>query len=130
MTTGFPTTSVNSAQVVLASTSGQRTIPAETASPGWHVVDEFPLVRTVSARLDLLGQVSASGLTMRARLFDLTTRQVVPSLYATITATEETRAKSGQRTLTGGHIYQVQIEVTGGTGDNKFGLVQQAALSN
>lgn len=128
--TGFPLTQPASLEIVLATTSGQRTLQAVAATPGWYVVDEFPLARSVSAGLDVLGLVSAAGLTMRVRLFDVTTASVVGGVGVTITATAATRAQSARAALTGGRVYQLQAEVTGGTGDGNFGVLQQAALSN
>lgn len=126
---GFPLTQAASVEVVVASQSGQKAIPSVAATPGWHVIDEFPLTRSVNAGIDVVGLVSDSGLTLKLRLVDATDGSEVGSVV-TITELVATRKKGGRVDLTGGKIYQLQAECTGSADEGKFGAVQNAGLAN
>lgn len=128
MPEGFGLTKATSLEIITAYGVKQVTIPAVTSSPGWHVIGEFFMPKTASARLDVLGLVSASGLTLNARLFDMTTQQPL----ALVSTTSQTLARklSGKHTITGQRSYQLQVECVGATGDNKFAVVGTATISD
>jgi len=117
-------------EVLAAYCSPQYEVPAVTVSPGWHVVGGFYLHATATLRLELIGLVSQSGLTMRARLFDLATNlpvaSIAPSISGSVSTTEQ-RVVSAQAELTGGRTYQIQVEVTGGNAADEFGVVRSVA---
>lgn len=126
---GFPKITVSTVEVVIASTAGKHVIQAQTTSPGWRVINEFPFALTAKAGLDVMGMVSAAGLSLNLRLVDASTGAVVGSAVS-IQQTSPTRAKGGQITLTGGKVYQIQAECIGAVSDTNFGTVQAAAVSD
>jgi hypothetical protein len=128
MPSGYGLTEATSFEVVSAYASARTRIQAVAASPGWHVAGAFFLPLSGSARLDVLGSVSAAGLTMNVRLFDLVTNQPVPGLVS-ITSLGTTRQLGPLSQLTGQRAYQIQAEVIGGTTTDKFGTLDTATVS-
>ena len=124
---GFGLTSRPSIEVLSAYSAPQDDIESVATTPGWHVVGAFPMPLTAELRLELVGLVSEAGLTMRARFFDVTDNAPVASSDASITATVDTRALGPVIELEGGHLYQIQVEVTGGGDPDQFGTMRMAA---
>lgn len=106
--------------ILTAYVSSQEDIESIAATPGWQVVGAFHMPLTETIVLELIGFVATAGLTMRARLFDLSTNLPIDTAYAQITSTTDSRNLSGPITLTGGRDYQLQVEVTGA--DGSFGV--------
>lgn len=125
---GYGLTTADSFQVVSAYASARTQIPGFTASPGWNVVGAFFMPLDGTARIDALGSVSASGLTLRVRLFDLTTLTIVPG-EVTITSQIVTRALGPKSDLTGQHLYQIQAECVGGAGSSNFATIETVTVS-
>lgn len=122
-------------EIVSVYAAANQIIDAVEDTPGWNVVGGFRMPVSYSARLELIGAVSMIGLTMRARLFDLTTALPVGGTTVEITATGDTRVVSGEIELVGGRLYQMQVEVTGvdltpleGLPIDGFGTVKSAQL--
>lgn len=121
-------TSGQTVEIISSFAATNKSIPAVSASPGWHVVGSFRVPVEAKGRLDVVGIVSSGSLTMRVRLFDLTTAGVVAgSLSELASATVDTYARSGTFVIPGGRLYQVQAEVTGGAG---FGVLKSAQLNS
>lgn len=102
-----------------------QTVQAETATPGWYVVGSFKSPSSKPGKLRLIGCVSAATLTMRGRLFDLSSSPPAPvgsmvTIAATLTAT---LADSTAFAILSGHKYQLQVEVTGANTTADFGAV-------
>jgi hypothetical protein len=127
MAKGFGLTQTPEIEVLAAYAAPQGEIPAVEESPGWYVVGAFRLELTTTLRVELIGCVSAEGLTMRARLFDLTAVAPVASMQASLSALTDEAAYSARVELTGNRIYQIQVEVTGAVGADKFGVLRSAA---
>jgi len=119
---GFATTSRPSLEILSAYAAGQDDIESVAATPGWQVVGAFYLPVSAALRLELIGSVSVGTLTMRTRLVDLSTNLPISGTEASTTSTTETRSLSPIFELTGARSYQIQVEVTGGTGG--FGTVR------
>lgn len=122
---GFALTTVPGLQILSTYSAPQDDIESVAATPGWEVVGAFYLPIAAALRIELVGMLSAAGLTMRARVFDVTAAAPITTSYASISATTEARAVSGVLQLAGAHIYQLQVEVTGATG--QFGVVRSVA---
>jgi hypothetical protein len=132
MPNGFALTEGTTAEVICAYAAPMTTLAAVNLSPGWQVVGAFYLPLSCLASLDILGALSDLTLTMRAKLFDATVNaDVSGSLVAMHGAgtTTVNRQVSGAVDLTGGHIYQIVAECTGGSGDDFFGTMFTASLS-
>jgi hypothetical protein len=127
MARGFGLTSTPEIEVLAAYAAPQDTVAAVAESPGWYVVGAFRLESTAFLRLELIGLVSHASLTMRARLFDLEAVAEVASMQASLNSLVDTRALSARVELTGNRIYQIQVEVTGSAGADRFGVVRSAA---
>lgn len=130
MPQGAALTTVDSASVVSAYSSPLTQVPAVEATPGWQVLGAFYLPLPTTARLDALMVVSASGLTVRARLFDLDANAVVSGSTTQSTSTTPERTLSGIVALTGQHNYQIQAECVGDVGFDKFAVVLSATVSD
>jgi hypothetical protein len=130
MPNGHALEPADTVEVVAAYSAPKKQIPAVATTPGWRVVGSFFLPRTVKARLDMIASVSASGLTCRARLLDLATNAPVSGSTATTTSQTPARALSGIVSLTGNRSYQIQVECTGATGDDKFADFETATISD
>lgn len=135
MPQGFALEEASTIEVIAAYSAPQTQVPAVAATPGWQVLGAFWLPKTTKARLDALMMVSDATLTCRVRLYDATpgaiaaASRIVPGYASTQSTTMEQR-KGPVVTLTGGHLYQIQCEVTGDTGDDMFGVVPTATISN
>lgn len=114
-------------EVLSTYSAAEQPIPAVTASPGWHVVGAFRMPVTFECRFSLIGSVSKSGLTLRARLFDVTAAAPVSGTASTASLVDA-YATSPATELEGGHIYQMQVEVTGDEGDDSFGSLKAMHL--
>lgn len=117
-----------SVQIVAAYSTGKEVVQAVAESPGWVVLGGFHLVRSVTCRLEALGQVSGEGLTLRVRLWDMSTLQAVGSPVQ-IVSVPPVRRLGGQVSLTGGRHYQVQAECVGGSTEADFGVVPSVTLT-
>lgn len=106
-------------------------IDAVAASPGWNVIGAFTMPATFPVLVDALGAVSDASLVLRVRLYDITPGSVgaVSGSVAQLNSTTDVQVFSGLITLTGGHVYQFQAEVTGAAGDGFFGAVRRATLA-
>lgn len=126
---GFALTETAEIEVLAAYSAPQQAIAAVAASPGWYVVGAFFLQTSATLKLELVGAVSHASLTMRARVFDLTSNQPVSGISVSIsgaTSTTDQKVLSGPAPLTGNRTYQIQAEVTGNAGGSYFGVVRSA----
>jgi hypothetical protein len=98
-----------------------RAIEAKAATPAWYVIGSFYAANAETANLEILGCVTDGGLSLNARLFDVTAKAVVAGSSATITALIDGRAVSSSFSLIAGHLYQMQAECVGGS--TGFGVV-------
>lgn len=132
---GFALTTASSLEIISAYAATNTVIRAVAATPGWTVVGAFYLPKSASARIDALMMVSDASLTCRVRLYDATAgaiaaaSRVVPG-YVTTQSLTAVRQLGPVVSLTGGHLYQFQAEVTGDAGDEFFGMVPTATLVN
>lgn len=124
---GFGLTSRPTLEVLSAYSAPQTDIESVATTPGWHVIGAFKMPLTAELHLELIGFVSGAGLTLRARFFDLTAGAPVASSEASITATTDTIAIGPTIELTGGHLYQIQAECTGGGASDEFATVRAAS---
>jgi hypothetical protein len=124
---GYGLTSRPGIEVLSAYSAPQTDIESVATTPGWHVVGAFKMPLTAELRLELIGFVSGAGLTLRARFFDVTAGAPVASSEASTTATTDTIALGPVVTLTGGHLYQIQAECTGGGAPEQIATVRAAA---
>ncbi len=129
---GLPLTDKAELEVLTAYAAPEQPVLAVEETPGWFVVGAFHMPLKAQVRLELIGSVSEEGLTMRARLFCITEGALGPiaasvfSLDDTITA----RALSATFELVGGRDYQMQVEVTGAVGVERFGSVMSLMTIN
>jgi hypothetical protein len=124
---GFALTSRPSFEVLSAYSAPQQDIESVAATPGWHVIGAFPMPLTSALHLEMIGLVSGAGLTLRARFFDLTANAPVAGSDVSLTATVDTKVNGPTVELTGGRVYQIQAEVTGGGDPEEFGTVRMAS---
>jgi len=136
MPQGFALTSASSVEIVAAYAAPLTTIQAVASTPGWIVLGAFYLPKSCDARLDAMMVVSDSSLTCRVRLYDVTVdsslgaaARVIPGGVSTSSETI-VRQLGGVVALKAGHIYQIQAEVTGNSGDAYFGVVPTATITN
>lgn len=129
---GLGLTTEQIVEILSAYSAADEEIMAVTATPGWNVVGGFTMPVTATVLLDVMGSVSDAALTMHARLYCVTPGHVgeVTGSTATIASTTDVRALSGEFELAGARAYQFQVEVTGGAGDNFFGVIRAATLTN
>ncbi len=113
-------------EIISAFAVANQLIEAVAEEPGWYVLGAFFMPLTSQARLEAIGLVSEAGITMRARLFDLTEIAPVSGTVVVIEETVDTRKRSGSVELHGGRIYQMQCEVIG---DEGFGVLRNLMLS-
>jgi hypothetical protein len=125
---GYALTKATQFEVVSAYASARTQIPSFDVTPSWQVVGAFFLPLDGAARLDAIGSVSEAGLTVRVRLFDLTTGLPVPG-EAVITTTTPTRARGPRVDLTGQRTYQIQAECTGPVGPPRFATIDTVTVS-
>lgn len=130
MPLGVGATTSPQVEVLSAYAATNQTVAAVAATPGWNVIGAFFMPGTALVRLDLFGSVSDAALSMRARLFDLSTAQPVSGSTVTITSLTDVRKLSAQFSLTGNRTYQIQLEVTGGSGGAFFGSAKSASITN
>jgi hypothetical protein len=124
---GFALKQTAELAVLSAYAAPVQTIPAVATTPGWYVMGAFFLESSAELRLEVIGLVSDVDLTMRARLFDMTTNEPVGDISVSVRSLTDTRVLSGFAKLTGGRLYQIQVEVTGGAGEDQFGVLRSAA---
>lgn len=125
---GFAVEQVNKFEVV-AAWQVPYSVVASAASPPWVCLGQYYLPATVLAKLDVVGMVSASGLTLSVRLWDTTTNQPVNGAVST-TSQAPVRMLGTQVELIGGRIYQVHARCVGTAGDTRFGIVSTATISD
>jgi hypothetical protein len=132
MPSGFALEEATTTEVIAAYSAPAATFQAVSATPGWYVAGEFYLPQSCDARLDVIMSVSDSGLTARARLFDLSSTPPAAVSGASVSTTSETpsRSLSGVVSLTGAHRYQIQVECTGGTGNEDFAAFQTGTITD
>ncbi len=105
--------------------AGSVMVQAVATTPGWNVVGAFTASRARAVKLRLLGCVSTTELLMRGRLFDLSASPPAPLGTVSLPQTLATSvADSAPVQLISGHLYQLQVEVTGGSGTTLFGAVE------
>lgn len=124
---GHGLTSRPSLEVLSAYSAPQTDIESVATTPGWHVIGAFKMPTSAELRLELIGFVSGAGLTLRARFFDVTAGAPVASSEASITATTDTIALGPVVTLTGGRLYQIQAECTGGGAPSQVATIRAAS---
>jgi hypothetical protein len=131
MPQGFALEEASKLEVITAFAAAQQSIPAVEEAPGWYVVGSFWLPKSCQARLDVAGSVSAEGLALTLRLFDVAEAAAVSGSTASTQAiTPSTRFLSGKLDLPGQRMYQIQAQCVGAVGDDKFGIVNTASLSD
>jgi hypothetical protein len=126
---GFALEKAGTVEVVAAWTVPQRVITAVAVAPGWNSLGEFYLPKSCDAKLDVVAFVAASGLTFTARLWDTTAKAAVNGSVST-TSQAPTRLLGETVTLTGDRTYQLQVQCVGSAGDNKFGIVSAATITD
>lgn len=129
MPNGFALTDSATGEI-FAYTGGRAVVDAVSDTPGWTTIGAFFMPFSIEAMLEIIGFVSDPALTLRARVFDLTTAAVVSGSTASTTASSDARARSGVVAFVAGHLYQVQAEVIGDSGAGLFGVVETHTLSN
>jgi hypothetical protein len=107
----------------------EQAIPAVAATPGWYVVGAFSLRVSYDVRFQVIASVSDASLTLNARLFDMSSTPPAPvagvlSLQDLVDAVRTSQVVS----LTGGHLYQMQVEVVGDAGEDFFGSLKSMQL--
>lgn len=128
---GFALTQEQIIEILSVYATAERTIDAVAATPGWTVIGAFPMPATAALHLDAIGSVSDAALTLRIRLFDITPGSIGPvsGSEASTTSKTDVQFTGGSITLTGGHRYQFQAEVTGGASSSLYGAVRRATLA-
>lgn len=123
-------TTDNLVEIISAYSATSQQIPAVASAPAWFVLGSFSMPAGAPAKLDVIGVVSAAGLVLHVRLFDLTDAEPVGGTDVEIDSqTVESRVTSGVVQLPGGHVYQVQAEVIGTADPAHFGVVRCATLT-
>jgi hypothetical protein len=128
---GLALTTEQIIEILSVYATAEQYLEAVAATPGWNVIGAFTMPASASVRVDCLGSVSDASLTLRVRVYDITTGSVgvVSGSTAQTSSTTDAQAFSGTFDLVGGHAYQFQAEVTGGVGDGFFGVVRRATLN-
>lgn len=127
---GFAVEKVETLEVVAAWTAPQTVVTAVAAAPGWVSIGEYFLPKPVeSAFLELVGLVSANGLTLHLRLWDTASGTPVNGAVST-TSRSPARVVGERVSLQGARTYQVQAQCVGAAGDDKFGVVQTATITD
>lgn len=126
---GLALTTEQTIEILSLYSSSAQSILAVAAEPGWNVIGAFPMPTTADIRLDVIGSVSDPSLAMNARMYCVSPGFVgiVSGSSVQLTSVVDVEVFSGQFTLVGGLLYQVQAEVVGNAGDSYFGLVRRAA---
>lgn len=127
--TGFAVEQATSLEIIAAWVAPKRTVPAVESTPGWYVVGEYFLPKSTTARLDVIASVSHESLTCRVRLWEVESRTPVPGTVI-VQSTVGVRALGPGVSLVGGRRYQVQAECIGNTGDDRFGVVEAATITD
>ena len=127
---GFALNQAATLEVVTAYGTARTVVQAVDVSPGWLVLGAFELPKACDCVVEAIGFVADSSLALRVRLFDLTDRAEVSGSIASTNSTTEGKFTSGQISLAGGHLYQVQSECTGNDSPEFFGVVETATISN
>jgi hypothetical protein len=127
---GFQLTTEQVIEILSVYATADLRLEAVATTPGWNVIGAFTMPASATLRLDLLGAVSDLSLTLRVRLYCVTTGYVGPvsGSDATLASLVESQAFSGNIDLVGGLLYQFQAEVTGAVGTPYFGVVRRATL--
>lgn len=128
---GFALTTEQIIEILSVYSTPEREIEAVAATPGWNVIGAFVMPASADILVDIMGSVSVDSLTLRVRLYDITPGSigVVSGSIAQLNSETDVQAYSGRITLQGGHKYQFQAEVTGGSGDGFFGVLRRAQLA-
>ncbi len=129
MPSGFAVEKAATVEVVAAWVAPETVVSAVAAAPGWSLLGEYYLPKSCTARLDVVGLVSSAGLTLTTRLWDTTDKAAVNGSVA-ITATAPTRALGTAVQLLGDRTYQVHVQCVGAAGDDKFGVICAATISD
>ena len=114
-------------EIIATYTATSQSIPAMGETPGWFVVGAFRMRVNYAVALAAIVSVSDESLTLRARLFDMTAALPVAIHLATQSMVDE-YVQSGPADLDGGHVYQMQVEVTGNSGLDYFGSAKAISL--
>lgn len=130
MPQGHALEEADTTQVVAAFNAAHRHILAVSSEPGWYVLGTFFLPQSCQATLEIQGCVSDPSLTLKARLFDMSTAQGVSGCLVSGNPLTVTRMRSGLVNLTGARSYQVQAECLGGVDDGLFAVISDATISD
>ena len=121
-------------EVISAYSASSDSVQAVVSTPGWTVIGSTHISVGYQVRVEVTGSCSKGTLIMHVRLYDVTLSAVVSGSSVTLDSTTEVRSTSGEFTITGGHVYQYQVEVVlkeAGTVDGTdFGIVNSATLIN
>lgn len=126
---GLALTTEQTIEILSLYASSQQPIFGVGAAPGWQVFGALPMPTTADIRLDVIGNVSDSSLVMSVRLYCISPGSVgvVSGSLLTLSSLADSQQFSGQFTLVGGLLYQVQAQVVGNAGNSYFGNVRRAA---
>jgi hypothetical protein len=117
-------------EILSAYAASHQEIAAVAATPGWYVIGVFYMIATSAVRLEIVGSVTHDSLTMKARLFDVGAAEVVSGCAVELTGPVTNRRLSAPFSLPGAKLYQIQVEVTGSSGADRFGVLSTASLVN
>lgn len=115
-------------EIVCAYAAAQQDIPAVASAPGWYTFAEFFLNKTVACRLEIIANVSASGLAGTCRFYDPVADAPVAGSEVSFSSLTSVRALSSALNLTGNQRYMIQCQCVGAAGVDKFATVQTASL--
>lgn len=130
MPSGFAVEGAASVEVVAAWTVPRTVVSAVAAAPGWMAIGEYYLPKSCTARLDVVGLVASAGLTLTTRLWDTTDKLPINGSVAISAVATPTRSLGEAVQLLGDRTYQVQVQCVGAAGDDKFGVVLAATISD
>lgn len=129
MPRGMAVESAAAAEVVAAWVVPPKNVEAVSATPGWEVLGQYYLPKTVSAKIEATMGVSAPGLTGRVRLWCVEDAVAVSGYIETMS--EDMQRFLGPTVqLQGLKQYQFQAECIGSTGEDKFLVVSSATITD
>jgi hypothetical protein len=127
-------TTTGQIEIVSAYSTRQEEITAfdsGTTPDPWIVIGGFVVSLDVpSAKIQAIGLVTAAGLILRVRVFDVTARAPVAGMLTSISGTAEIRAEGTAGVLLAGHQYQFQAACTkvGAPAEDEFAILRSCQL--
>jgi hypothetical protein len=120
MPQGFALTGATSAEIVAAFTVGPRVLVADPSAI-WESLGEFFLPLGCVAAVDLVHIESAAGVTLHARLWDVTAGAGVATF--SIASLANIRSVGPSATLLGGRTYQMHAKAVGAVAVGNFASI-------